>query len=188
MVGVISLVNEFSPHTRGWPGSHARSGNPRRVLPAHAGMARRWGRPWPSGAEFSPHTRGWPVERGSPIGRKRRSPRTRGDGPSSTRPSSALARVLPAHAGMARAATVIRSPTSTFSPHTRGWPGRSMREALDAVRSPRTRGDGPSDFHGIKAKRAGSPRTRGDGPDFFAFFPETVTVLPAHAGMARAER
>ena len=113
---------------------------------------------------FSPHTRGWsedvarlhlvadrsPRTRGDgPSSRKASrfsvmgSPRTRGDGPRADAMRMKNSEVLPAHAGMVRCITLARRPS-------------------------------PS-----------SPRTRGDGPEFEGCHLSAYPVLPAHAGMVR---
>ena len=113
------------------------------------------------------------------------SPRTRGDGPSfdPARPAVEAfsphtrgwpgvqpgdppnSGVLPAHAGMARTFVGASRAAVEFSPHTRGWPGGAGQGLQRQLCSPRTRGDGPT--------TAITPRW-------------VLTVLPAHAGMARA--
>ena len=135
-----TCANPFSPHTRGWsgrgePGPDGEVGSPRtrgdgpellafvgwpkKVLPAHAGMARKRGRsPGPCG-KFSPHTRGWPR---SAAGRRAKtipfSPHTRGWPVWQAIPLD-VAGVLPAHAGMARR-TITTTGTAGRSPRTRG--------------------------------------------------------------------
>ena len=154
----------FSPHTRGWPGALLPRCGVFRVLPAHAGMARSGILLGSFNGAFSPHTRGWPVPRSRRQPHQHRSPRTRGDGPI-VGPAEVAARVvLPAHAGMARGRCRRAQCTRQFSPHTRGWPGRSGTGDT---------GDGCS------------PRTRGDGPTVVKFKTLEFVVLPAHAGMAR---
>ncbi len=162
----LEAATEFSPHTRGWPVMAACWDWAREVLPAHAGMART--RPYSSCTRpaFSPHTRGWPSQPPGPQKAVWRSPRTRGDGPRVIRHAAEIAGVLPAHAGMALLSLDTPRISPQFSPHTRGWPGGRMSRAL-ATRS--------------------SPRTRGDGPHPAARFLLELPVLPAHAGMARAD-
>ena len=153
----------FSPHTRGWPDRYRWDRDDGPVLPAHAGMARKTPRATAKKRSFSPHTRGWPGITPSPIGRwfvlpahagmARRSswscsitcssPRTRGDGPAPPPPEPA---------------------PSTFSPHTRGWPGQAAE--LAAV-------------HRVLPAHAGMARHRPSTDQ------AVDVVLPAHAGMAR---
>ena len=149
-----------SPHTRGWTGG-GEAGQPAAGgFPAHAGMDRtRIGR----------------------HHRRRRLPRTRGDGPR-------MRLVIPA--------------SSAASPHTRGWtlhlaslmpPRRGfpahagMDPAVLPVRHagrrlPRTRGDGPSLGRGRGRMTLASPHTRG-----WTRLPlaplRPKTGFPAHAGM-----
>ncbi len=154
------------------------------VFPAHAGMDRKLSSHSPQIGTFSPHTRGWTAPRRAKGPRRRRFPRTRGDGPStscaapSTWPFSPHTRgwtvdgedvsdedgVFPAHAGMDRALPGPADPTDPFSPHTRGWTGG---EPVCA--------GGGSRF----------PRTRGDGPKGISHLGHNAGVFPAHAGMDR---
>ena len=131
-----------------------------RGFPAHAGMD-------PSPADTGSSTRGLP--------------RTRGDGPS---PRSWIGR------------------SAGASPHTRGWTRLDLRmdagvhgfpahagmdpgagdAAVQAMRLPRTRGDGPCSAHGLARPRWASPHTRGWtllGPRI----PLGGAGFPAHAGM-----
>ncbi len=119
----------------------------RSVLPAHAGMAR--GNPWGSTGSSSvlPAHAGMARHVASAARQPLRSPRTRGDGPVQIIGGVSTNSVLPAHAGMARNCKApggtgkrsprtrgdgpgflaISAPMSTFSPHTRGWPGPEWR-------------------------------------------------------------
>ncbi len=199
---------KFSPHTRGWPEGQRIRWQRHRVLPAHAGMARSAPAALTTLATFSPHTRGWPGGAAGPWRDLRGSPRTRGDGPVSARVPLLVIGVLPAHAGMARATELTTHAASQFSPHTRGWPeiaapdpgkisvlpahaGMARAAGADQgppIRSPRTRGDGPTDGRNGENRRRRSPRTRGDGPHFIKMYLPDTSVLPAHAGMARKNR
>ena len=135
---------------------------------------------------FSPHTRGWsedvarlhlvadrsPRTRGDgPSSRKASrfsvmgSPRTRGDGPRADAMRMKNSEVLPAHAGMVRCITLARRPSPS---------------------SPRTRGDGPTARAGALHPGVRSPRTRGDGPFPSDRYCNVLPVLPAHAGMVRS--
>ena len=128
-----------SPHTRGWTRAIRLAGSPARGFPAHAGMdPPRWWR----------------------ASRRRRLPRTRGDGP----PLDGA-----------------QICDSTASPHTRGWTlrmamdlneqggfpahagmdPRSTRPTAPVSRLPRTRGDGPWRDPEKDAMRTASPHTRG---------------------------
>ncbi len=135
------------------------------VLPAHAGMARRIGR-W--GAAYK-------IVLPAHAGMARPSAPSWWASPS----------VLPAHAGMARGLIIGRRRWVTFSPHTRGWPDRPRQRQHATIRSPRTRGDGPSYLGKGCFKEQCSPRTRGDGPLECPPASVATRVLPAHAGMAR---
>ena len=151
-----------SPHPRGWT-HHALD-----RLAAHAGF------PAPAGMDLEP-----PVQRGRAEG----LPRTRGDGPSTACPLTALRVASPHPAGMDRRgpANADRTqrlprtrgdgPSSTrrcwrrtrASPHPRGW-----TRPLD-VRHPDARGfPAPAGMDPLRtwasSTRAGLPRTRGDGP------------------------
>ncbi len=122
----LTPAEKFSPHTRGWPGgSHCRIERGQ-VLPAHAGMARKAPAYGPSARSFSPHTRGWPAPQRFDRWTASGSPRTRGDGPSPCSGRLSPAGVLPAHAGMARMASIALEAELEFSPHTRGWPAQPL--------------------------------------------------------------
>ncbi len=177
----------FSPHTRGWPvtmnpglavisrrSPRTRGDGPalgrigiavRDVLPAHAGMARHnsssaqtafmvlpahagMARTASSASTLAPEV--LPAHAGMA-----RSPPTTASPPPT---------VLPAHAGMARHSGRRACLHIAFSPHTRGWPADLHPGAALHRRSPRTRGDGPSEHPGTDPKLPSSPRTRGDGP------------------------
>ena len=91
-----------------------------------------------------------------------------------------------------------------FSPHTWGWPagnssytpaptvlpthvGMARRECLyspDGIRSPHTRGDGPSRLFAERKELWFSPHTWG-WPEFQQGLPVMQQVLPTHVGMAR---
>ena len=159
----LCRAGTFSPHTRGWPVIAGVTGAGNTVLPAYAGMARTPRRHAPQAAEFSPHTRGWPGRQLRPALHGQRSPRIRGDGPTTRDASRVEFAVLPAYAGMARDGLPLR--------------GREGR-------SPRIRGDGPS---GTIRETKGSwfsPHTRG-WPVERQGWRRADAVLPAYAGMAR---
>ena len=178
----------FSPHARGWPAVVVK---PHRISGSFSPHARGWPGNGNSGQDgsggFSPHARGWPESqlacdlrracsprtRGDgPYGRRSlpsgigRSPRTRGDGPRRRWPGRSATSVLPARAGMARAAM---TKTTTYQS------------------SPRTRGDGPRPERGRSGVDGRSPRTRGDGPIANHSTVTDIRVLPARAGMARGQ-
>ncbi len=158
---------------------------------------------------FSPHARGWPVD-AIPIGWfSLCSPRTRGDGPQTLTGILVRPAVLPARAGMARswharygaadrfsphargwpaAVQSIHLYLGWFSPHARGWPSGHRPQPYSHRRSPRTRGDGPSDALPRQQAAVRSPRTRGDGPADIAGSVRRQSVLLARAGMARRSR
>ncbi len=177
----------FSPHTRGWPGPPQRQGPAQTRSPRTRGDG-----PLSSvaisstiGPTFSPHTRGWPADLGRLDALSIRSPRTRGDGPGTMAKYYICKVVLPAHAGMARRRWPVGNPLTTFSPHTRGWPGeRPAAQGMDGAFSPHTRG-WPAVHPGAHHVVVRSPRTRGDGPLSRPLSPPPTFVLPAHAGMAR---
>ncbi len=159
---------------------------PRPVLPAHAGMARiprqlGWGQ-----SQFSPHTRGWPAFQPCDPVAICRSPRTRGDGPEGHHSTWIPADVLPAHAGMARAAAFGHLGRAPFSPHTRGWPeARPIAAAASWKFSPHTRGWPAGRGAGVRRSVEFSPHTRG-WPAESEGRVSVQQVLPAHAGMAHA--
>ena len=176
------VLDEASPHTRGWTRGNPDAGQPDRGFPAHAGMdppasagapapprlprtrgdgprmVGNWQRWW----EASPHTRGWThVERPDPA-----------DGPG-----------FPAHAGMDPGFSFSRSPifrlprtrgdgprrtvdardSPTASPHTRGWTAGARALGGQAAGFPAHAGMDLSSRGGAGGG-GGLPRTRGDGP------------------------
>ena len=109
-----------SPHTRGWTRGEYRGHGSCRGFPAHAGMDPQEDYSFRDRPAASPHTRGWTrstihgetlplgfpahagmdrMERPRPR-RRRRLPRTRGDGPSLREGLRRPAMGFPAHAGM----------------------------------------------------------------------------------------
>ena len=147
--GPVELVksganNRASPHTRGWTREPDRRADALAGFPAHAGMD--------PGAAGSGH-------------RRRRLPRTRGDGPPFTNRAAVERRAaghgFPAHAGM----------------DPRHESELAMKDGL-----PRTRGDGP--YYEIKRQAAvlASPHTRGWTP-VARRLPDRAEGFPAHAGM-----
>ena len=151
---------EAPPHTRGWtPAPDARLAQ-LPGSPAHAGMDLR-------------------IERHD--GRRRRLPRTRGDGP-----------WIPA----------MTTRTASAPPHTRGWTwvgigpqgpaggspahaGMDLaagRRAEPEYRLPRTRGDGPDRRSVMALLAMAPPHTRGWTQDGRSR-PDRVGGSPAHAGM-----
>ena len=154
-----------SPHTRGWTPAWRIGREGDRGFPAHAGMD--------PGPARSPS-------------RRRRLPRTRGDGPEPL---------------------LCPAPPDWASPHTRGWTrgevevrvrleGFPAHAGMDpshgtgappANRLPRTRGDGPRNGNRVTLLWKASPHTRGWTRDFHeAFRPRNG--FPAHAGMDRARQ
>ncbi len=184
-----SMCRNRSPRTRGdGPGDGRRIKALASVLPARAGMALVL-RAFPARAlPVLPARAGMARSNAVARGPLRRSPRTRGDGPTDPTANKFALAVLPARAGMARVAPVQRflvkcvlparagmarwiisvaADIQAFSPHARGWPGLPGIATEQRARSPRTRGDGP----GLTGQRLLPP-----------------TVLPARAGMARSGR
>ena len=149
-----------SPHTRGWTRGEHRPNDAAEGFPAHAGMD-------PS---YLPAWR-----------RRRRLPRTRGDGPQIYR---------------------YRGTVSGASPHTRGWtlvvqrPARNeggfpAHAGMDpghpclcrsGMRLPRTRGDGPCIDTAYIRHAMASPHTRG-WTRGCAQSGDRASGFPAHAGM-----
>ncbi len=136
-----------SPRTRGdGPETIVDDNGIEIVLPAHAGMARgsesrfqpSTGSPrtrgdGPTGQDFgqverwfSPHTRGWPAQG---WGESRFGcavlPAHAGMARRTCLDPFSRHGVLPAHAGMARVSKASAAAGPAFSPHTRGWPGRT---------------------------------------------------------------
>ena len=153
-----------SPHTRGWTGFLAEPSQLHLRVPRTRGdgpdrfLVRAMDR------RCSPHTRGWT---GAADCRTREGlgvPRTRGDGPESARVVVGAGEVFPAHAGMDRNSGWGERAVSACSPHTRGWTGPSVGRHPEALRVPRTRGDGPIAVPGHINLMKSVPRTRGDGP------------------------
>ncbi len=155
------LLRFCSPHTRGWPRTALPRGRGAGLLPAHAGMAPRVGCRWGGRRAAPPHAGMAParlVQQRTP----RPAPRTRGDGPGTVRKTAG---------------------PGACSPHTRGWPRRTLGGTHDRGLLPAHAGMAP--FRGPGRGRPGpAPRTRGDGPPL----PDQPLVqrhlLPAHAGMA----
>ena len=182
------------------------------------GAARSRGR----GGPDSPHTAGMDLVYGIAATVTVRIPRTRGDGPAHIPPESVeivdsphtrgwtrlddgpAPHVLgfPAHAGMDPAGPTARRP-ATGIPRTRGdGPALRVRQAIEAVDSPHTRGWTPAprgegdEREGFPAHAGmdpgqgspprawpGIPRTRGDGPCRRCGGVLEHPGFPAHAGM-----
>ena len=126
----------FPPHTRGWTLLAAPEVVGHFVSPAHAGMDRR-------------HSRLRP--------RRKRFPRTRGDGPRGTLPG-----------GRPR----------TFPPHTRGMDRTKRAQVRGATRFPAHAGMDPG-WTGAVEEYGRFPRTRGDGPPLLPA-PRLTTAFPPH--------
>ncbi len=158
----VSTQSRFSPPTRGWPGRRPLERAQRHVFPAHAGMARFLECLWDNPVGF-PRPRGdGPCSMCSCYWQKRFSPPTRG-WPGGRNLVPPLRAVFPAHAGMARSASLP-------SPASAGFP--------------RPRGDGPSGNEPMDREAEFSPPTRG-WPDESGSYLANDAVFPAHAGMAR---
>ena len=182
--GGLGWTASASPHTRGWTAVPAVRRGQGRGFPAHAGMDRR---------------------RCRAAARRRRLPRTRGDGPRGDaeprlsdlasphtrgwtqdgRRGGDSATGFPAHAGMDRPSR-WRGRSSVWLPRTRGDGPSSWRRIESLTSASRTRGDGPDTrAHGALLVRA-SPHTRGwthVGPDLRV----DAVGFPAHAGMDPTE-
>ena len=144
-----------SPHTRGWTALDPQNLSPSAGFPAHAGMDR--GR------------------RGA-HSRRRRVPRTRGDGPDAEADIEAFEKGSPHTRGWTRVVDEQHAPAGGFPAHA-GMDRVRPSAARNGTWVPRTRGDGPrypSDpvrrgvgsphTRGWTLIRPGVPRTRGDGP------------------------
>ena len=170
-----------SPRTRGWSRDVRDSGHQGLVLPAHAGMVPTHC-PQADDGHSAPRARGdgpgrivvpetylvcsrargdGPVIRAWPPPPRPCSPRTRGWSPA-VEQARVFAFVLPAYAGMVRAA-LGRHRHVADAPRVRGdGPGRTDdAPPLDAC-SPRTRGWSRPDDSSRGKSRA--PRVHGDGP------------------------
>ena len=156
------LIPVGSPHTRGWTASAAHQREHGRGFPAHAGMD--------------------PPSSCAGTGR-RRVPRTRGDGPSSTRCASRRSRGSPHTRGWTPALAADGGGGPGFPAHAGMDPRRGARRRR-RPRVPRTRGDGPVLGRLPRPPRGGSPHTRG-----WTLQREGVgdprLGFPAHAGMDR---
>ena len=152
--------SQASPHTRGW----TRDGRGVRSLdggfPAHAGM--------------DP-----PARASGPRGS--RLPRTRGDGPRRTAPSSTSMRASPHTRGWTRQRPLRPAGAAGFPAHA-GMDPIAGCGSTYVKRLPRTRGDGPRWLRWCMATLRASPHTRGWTP----LVPVPVLHregFPAHAGM-----
>ena len=156
-------TRQRSPRTRGdGPGVGSIAQYGQIVLPAHAGMARlskpssrlRW--------TFSPHTRGWPGTAGTDGWRRRRSPRTRGDGPHFGHGHGRAIVVLPAHAGMARPGMGPLPATGRVLPAHAGMARRRRRLSPPSVGVlPAHAGMARVTGYGGRSLHQFSPHTRG---------------------------
>ena len=128
-----------SPRTRGWTRSVEHHGRTYRGFPAHAGMDPR-----------------------ASVGRRtrRRLPRARGDGPSSTGVPVVVIEASPRTRGWTRYVPGIRRHDAGFPAHA-GMDPRADRYPLDHSGLPRARGDGPATKRMPLSLLLASPRTRG---------------------------
>ena len=161
--GDISFSTVFPPHARGWTRAYPLLFTTPQVSPARAGM--------------DPNT-------ALPVRPRRGFPRTRGDGPFSSRraffsaafpphargwtPSRGRHLVLhgvsPARAGMDPGLPPTFHHPSGFPPHARGWTQTRLSRCGRAVVSPARAGMDPPRPARSPRHRC-FPRTRGDGPD-----------------------
>ena len=148
-----------SPHTRGLPGARPRAGQPRGIIPAHAGFT--WA---PAHRERAaadhPRTRGVyaPALTGDGDGAGS-SPHTRGL-PTWGGVTFPYGGIIPAHAG--------------FTPARRWW----CRRRRD---HPRTRGVYMADHRRGGRASGSSPHTRGLR-SLYRGQPGRLRIIPAHAG------
>ena len=133
-----------SPHTRGWTPDRRSPGRLHAGFPAHAGMD-------PAGGG-APH-------------RRRRLPRTRGDGP-------------------AVASSIVIDTGA--SPHTRGWTLYANEAQSNDAGFPAHAGMDPPAAVG-PAQQGGLPRTRGDGPGRKPTFPTLTSASPHTRGWTRGD-
>ncbi len=176
------------PPARGARGPRARGGGP-----AHSAGGT-------DAARWSPRTRGWSRWRAGRDGEVW-SPRTRGWSRLATS-STAARTVVPAHAGVVPARQehwreVASGPRARgggpgnrnprirrgqWSPRTRGW-SRPRRPPVTHLRVvPAHAGVVPRTSRPRRPFSCG-PRARGGGPPSPAPLPQTVVVVPAHAGV-----
>ena len=151
-----------SPHTRGWTTPDRRHRRRTWGFPAHAGM-----------------DRGRRTCRAVP----RRLPRTRGDGPPATRPTSSTGPASPHTRGWTQHGLLQPAQDGGFPAHA-GMDLEAMITAEYGIRLPRTRGDGPWSIAPRGGSAMASPHTRGWTR---ALDPFVVADdgFPAHAGMDR---
>ena len=174
-----------SPHTRGWTLVLRDGVRRQRGFPAHAGMDPRPTATRSIGSRF---------------------PRTRGDGPPSSRSTRVTVAVSPHTRGWTRRGRPADCFLGGFPAHA-GMDPSSPRRQGSTWGFPRTRGDGPGVALFQRAERR-VPRTRGDGPDRFPVRVDGDQVsphtrgwtlgplvgrhpregFPAHAGMDPAQR
>ena len=149
-----------SPHTRGWTHRPTHSGPLATGFPAHAGMDPSRGRSPP---------------------RRRRLPRTRGDGPEHPGRGRGSCRASPHTRGWTPGLAVDHRPQVGFPAHA-GMDPPAARGRGAARGLPRTRGDGPCRVSPTASSSAASPHTRGwtrGGPRVAL----PLRGFPAHAGM-----
>ena len=160
----VSALGSAPPHTRGWSRACRRHSGHRPGSPAHAGMV-------PNGADA--------------CRSRARLPRTRGDGPMVTNPSTPR-RVAPPHT---RGWSLRRTERPEFgrgSPAHAGMVPLSQRVQNVFLRLPRTRGDGPDGRLAGKIERKAPPHTRG-WSQRHRDCSRRSDGSPAHAGMVPRE-
>ena len=153
-------MDSASPHTRGWTLVLARRNGASEGFPAHAGMDRR-----------RPRT----------AARRRRLPRTRGDGPEIIRSGGGWRPASPHTRGWTRNRPPARRNPPGFPAHAGMDPMASTRRQF-MTRLPRTRGDGPEVRGLCRSMRQASPHTRG-WTRHDRLLALAGAGFPAHAGM-----
>ena len=153
--GLMGLVDEASPHTRGWTRVFPRTNGVHSGFPAHAGMDLSWRcrpvrRSWlprtrgdgphPTGQSesnrtASPHTRGWTGVRDERDDGRRGFPAHAGMDPGS-RARPARYRGLPRTRGDGPPPSALRRPGQQASPHTRGWTHEGQRIGVSGLGFP----------------------------------------------------
>ncbi len=169
------------PRTRGDGPASCPPGASNRRVPPHP---RGWSlvrQPGPHRPPGSPAPAGMVLGRGGGQARYRRFPRTRGDGPSSSRRVS-RARSVPPHPRGWSPGLVAQPRGPRGSPAPAGMVPRHPSILIAPVRFPRTRGDGPNDTNAIRTMGMVPPHPRGWSL-VSAFEDKVRRGSPAPAGM-----
>ena len=158
--GTTTAAATASPHTRGWTPRSILLGDRQVGFPAHAGMD-----------PCSP----------AAASRRRRLPRTRGDGPCVARLPGGSWRASPHTRGWTRERRLQRRQPAGFPAHA-GMDPCARPAPPGSGRLPRTRGDGPAFATPRTFVGSASPHTRGwtRGSRRRAGY---AVGFPAHAGM-----